>query len=84
MAHGPIEDKYRDQLRDIGRLLDKSLNPNGVKVTGFVMLMFDFGIPAPTSRISYLSNAQREDMLCAMKEFIANAEGRVTDETGHG
>jgi len=36
--------------------------------TGFIVLAFDFG---PNGRLEYVSNAQREDVVKAMREFIA-------------
>ena len=77
----PIEDKYQETMRDIARVLDKALNGSVTKATekktGFVLLMFDF---AHGGRMNYISNAQREDMLLSMKEFIARAEGHISDE----
>ena len=37
--------------------------------TGFIVLAFDFG---PNGRLEYVSNAQREDVVKAMREFIAH------------
>lgn len=71
----PIEEKYREQMRDLGRLIDQYFNPDGVKVTGFALLVFPFG-SGDDHRSNYISNANREDMLATMKEFIARAEGR--------
>jgi hypothetical protein len=45
---------------------------------GFALLIFKFGQGAD-HRCNYVSNAEREDMLATMKEFIAHAEGRYAE-----
>lgn len=72
MSHQPIEPKYLAQMQDIGRLITKALNPSGVKKdkVGFALLVFDLG--SDKGRMNYLSNAKREDMVVALKEFISN------------
>ena len=51
----------------LARRLGKSMGPN----QGFALLMFDFG---DEGNLAYCSNARREDMLKAMREFIQKAE----------
>lgn len=75
----PIEPKHRDLIA-LARLLNKSFNQSGVKKTGFALLVFDLN--RHDGPMNYISNAQRDDMLTAMKEFIASCEGRVQSE-GH-
>lgn len=41
------------------------------KKYGFCLLVFDFG---ETGRMNYVSNAKREDMIPAIKEFIEKTE----------
>ena len=77
----PIEAKFRERMNGIANVLDTTLNGDErPRKTGFCLLMFDFG---SDKRMNYVSNAQREDMLCAMKEFIAHAEGRAIDTIGN-
>ncbi len=57
------------QAKKIGHRIARAL-PKGV---GFTLLVFDFG-EAGTGNLAYLSNAQRSDMLKAMREFIAKQE----------
>ena len=57
------------------RLIDAA---NAVRVvmppfTGFALFFFDFG-DKPGRRLEYISNAQRPDVLRALKEFIAKQE----------
>jgi hypothetical protein len=72
--HQPIEPEHRAMLRELARRLDLIFN-DGLpeKRHGFVLLMFQFG-DDPFSRMNYISNAKREDMLKAMREWLDNAE----------
>lgn len=54
-------------LRKIGDYIN-GMVPAGM---GFSLLLFDFG---DGGNMFYLSSAQREDMLKAMKEFISKQE----------
>lgn len=82
MSDEPIQDKYREQMRAIALALDDVLNP-GLKgkdrKVGFMLLMFDFGTTPTSDRINYISNSDRIDAINSMKEFIARAEGRISD-----
>ena len=75
----PIEDRYREVMQNIGRLIGGAINPDGQKRNGFALLVFPFGQPSGEHRCNYISNADRADMLATMKEFIARAEGRYHD-----
>lgn len=55
------------QLKEIGRGIAKSL-PDGF---GFTLFIFSFGEGGSTF---YLSNAERGDMLAAMREFMERQE----------
>lgn len=73
----PIEDKYYEVMNKVGGTIDSILN-DGKKGNdrehGFALLVFPFK-NSSDPRMNYISNAIREDMLVAMKEFIARAEG---------
>lgn len=71
-THGPIEPAVAKVMNDIGRLIGSAIKQRGGNY-GFALLMFGFGPEA--GRMNYISNAQRTEMLTAMKEFIARAEG---------
>lgn len=72
-----IRPEVRQQMREIGDLIGDAL-PKGY---GFALLVFDLG--TPSGFMNYISNAKREDMLVAFKEFLAHEEGRApqTSET---
>lgn len=85
-THGPIQKEQEENMKVIGRGLDDILNgencPRDKKKWGFAFLVFPFG-EAPEGRINYLSNAEREDMLVSMKEFIARAEGNYVEPSNN-
>jgi hypothetical protein len=76
-THGPVSDQYKKQMHAIAHTLDEFLNgTEGEKLTGFCVLMFPFGDGNPSrDRINYISNANRQDMLIALKELVARFEG---------
>ncbi len=77
--HQPIEEKHRAVMNEIGDLISGAINPDGIKCNGFALLVFPFGQPNDEHRCNYISNANREDMLATMKEFIARSEGRFVE-----
>lgn len=75
----PIQDHYREKMRALASAIDELLNGDErPKKTGFMLLMFDFDCP-PDARTNYISNCEREAAINLMKEFIARAEGRISD-----
>lgn len=78
----PIHEEYRTQMNAIAKVLDETFNglaatrEAGQRKIAFALLVFPFGEPSDDRRSNYISNANREDMLAAMKEFIARSEGR--------
>lgn len=72
--HKPIEEQHREIMNEVANLLDKVFAGHG-----WTLLVFDFHRTDDQSRMNYISNARREDMLVAMKEFIARNEGRAHD-----
>lgn len=79
MSYGKIEKQHIQVMNDLAHGLDDLFNgKERPKKFGFTLLVFGFDDGAnPDARINYISNADRKDMLIAMKEFIANCEGRV-------
>ena len=73
-----IEPKYVEQMNEVAHSLDKLFNPNlNDKKVGFALLVFPLN--EEPGRMNYLSNAQRDDMINSLKEFIARAEGQIED-----
>jgi hypothetical protein len=66
-----ITEGLRDSMNRVGSILGEVFEGRG-----FALLVFDFG---PDGMMNYLSNASREDMLVAMREFIATHEASTHD-----
>lgn len=74
MADDPISEEYRAKMNQVAGALDDFFNPSE-RTTGFALFIFEFGA---TSRINYISNAQREDMMKAVSQWLAQQnEGSV-------
>lgn len=71
-TYGPIEEKARKQMNQLAELID-SVTPEGM---GFCLLMFEMNNTKGDGRMNYISNANRESMVLALKEFVARNEGR--------
>ena len=74
-----IEAEYVAQMNAIAKAIDDTLNgedcPKDKKKTGFVLLVFPFG-QVDGTRLNYISNGERGDVLASMREVIARSEGR--------
>lgn len=73
MTDAEVEARHKETMKELGRLLDISLNPDGVPKFCFCLLITEFG-DVPANKMSYISNATREDMLVVLKEFISRSE----------
>ena len=63
----------------IARVLDAAFNGDErPRRIGFALLVFEFG-KTEGGRVNYVSNADRDDMLVAVREWLARAEGRVIE-----
>lgn len=71
-----IETKHRKLMNAIATYLAVVF-----KGFGFTLLVYDLNA-ITAGRINYISNANRADMITAMKEFIAANEGRAHDAPG--
>jgi hypothetical protein len=66
--------------RRLAGILDDYLKQRHGEAVGFTLFVFDFG---DKGNIAYISNAQREDMIKATKEWLARLEaGLNTDPPG--
>lgn len=81
-GHGPIDRRYREQMNAIAAALDEGFNGTArPKKIGFVLLMAEFG-KVEGGRVNYISNADRADMIAMLKEWLARAEGRYSEQGG--
>jgi hypothetical protein len=67
--HSDIEEKHCAKMNELAMLLNAQF-----KGFGFALLVFDFDTPG---RMNYISNAQRSDMVNALKELIAKFESET-------
>lgn len=67
MPDDPIPEDLVGVMQEIGRILDGAIKGKAGRSMGFMLMVFDFG---EGGRMSYISNAQREDIILALEEFI--------------
>ena len=63
-----IEGNLKVVMQRVAEAIEKALEEDNM---GFALLVFDFG---PGGRMNFISNANRRDMVKAMKELIENLE----------
>lgn len=80
----PIDPKFHAIMNALADGLDQIFNgpalpgiPRKSKV-GWCLLSFEFG-KVEGGRVNYISNGDRADMIAAMHEWLARAEGRVAE-----
>lgn len=74
-THEPIEDAHRERMNKLGAHLT-GMFPG----MGFCLLVFPFG--DNDGRMNYISNAERDDMVTALEEFIAKHKLNAAPNTG--
>ncbi|MBX9587863.1 MAG: hypothetical protein K2X43_01070 [Hyphomonadaceae bacterium] len=73
-THGPIEPALHKLMNEIGHLISGAIDQSAGKGKyGFALLMFGFG--PEKGRMNYISNAERETMIIALKELLARFQG---------
>lgn len=72
------EEIVKSKLQGIARKVDNEL-PEGF---GFIVLTFKFNSKPDTSQMMYVSNANREDVVKAMEEFIQKTKSNYGNDTG--
>lgn len=78
-THGPIQQKHREAMRMLAKLVDDVLNPDPAnKDMVFVILAAKAGDIAG-GRVNYISNGTRVDNITMMREWIARAEGKYAE-----
>jgi len=70
-----INDQLQPELEETMQNL-ASVLADLLKPYGFALFVFEFG---ENALFNYVSNAQREDMVATMKDFIAAHEGRALE-----
>lgn len=77
----PIEEKHRALMNGLAEGLDDILNgpkcPKDQKETGFFLFVFDFNKGPQEGRMNYISNADRVDVLAALKSMVAQTEAML-------
>lgn len=81
-GHGTIDPRYVERMNALAEVIDEFLNEDlpTPRNIGFMLLVFEFGNPNVgirqelPARMNYISNAQRADMLTAMRELLKNFE----------
>lgn len=71
------EEHIKGKLQNIAQNIDKEL-PEGF---GFALLTFKFNAEPDTSNLMYVSNANRADIVKAMKEWIEKTENSFRNDT---
>lgn len=81
----PAKLRYLEaKAREIGKLIDSAINESvtggaSEKRFGFALLLFSFD----GSELTWLSNAERADMIKALEELLGNwRRGKMTDFPG--
>lgn len=72
------EEYIKGKLQNIAQNIDKEL-PEGF---GFALLTFKFNTKPDTSELMYVANANRQDIVKAMKEWIEKTENNFGNDTG--
>ena len=71
------EEFVKGKMKNIAQKVENEL-PNGF---GFVVLAFSFNTEPNTSQMMYVSNADRQDIVKAMKEWIDKTEKTYGNDT---
>lgn len=77
-----MQTKLEAQARDLAQRLDHALNPDMLhprddkrRAVGFALLVFALGDPPQPA--TWISNADRGDMIHAVEEWLERAKARV-------
>lgn len=85
LGSGQIEELYYLQMNALAGFLDEHFNedvkPPAVRTTGFVLMVFSFG-DVKGGRMNYISNADRKDIITALREQLSYFEGMPDDLKG--
>ena len=88
LGDAPIEGQYRLQMNAIADALHEMLNGPGVPISqakvAFVLMVFATGQPEGKHRCNYIATANREDVICLLREQLAYFQGMPSQEAGRG
>lgn len=65
---------YQQIAAELDHIFNGDQRPKHI---GFALFVFPFGPQLQEGKVDYVSNADRADMLVAVREWLARAEGRV-------
>lgn len=71
------EEIIKRKLKDIAKSIDNEL-PEGF---GFALLTFKFNAKPNTSKMMYVANAERKDIIKAMEEWIEKTKTNFGNDT---
>lgn len=71
------EEYIKGKLQNIAKNIDKEL-PEGF---GFALLTFRFNASTDTSELMYVANADRQDIVKAMEEWIQKTKNNFGNDT---
>lgn len=71
-----IEEMAREVGALIGEATRRQAQAKGIERYGFALMMFSFAGP----EFTWISNAEREDMIKVLKEFIQQLKAGTADE----
>jgi hypothetical protein len=80
MTHGPVTPEMYERMNALAKSLDLMFNGDGPRKVGFALLTYNLN--DDTGRINYIGNGRREDVLVALKELVAQWEGRHIEPEG--
>ncbi len=72
------EEIVKSKLQKIARKVDNELPED----FGFIVLTFKFNEKPDTAQMMYVSNANRDDVVKAMDEFIQKTKGNYGNDIG--
>ncbi len=71
----PIEPKHVGAMNALAQEIDRAFNGDRrPQRVAFCLLLANFG-DMDGGRVNYISNAERADMICMVKEWLARVEG---------
>lgn len=79
LGDGPIESAYREQMNAIADVLHETFNGPDVPISkakvAFLLMVFPTGQPEGKHRCNYIATADRQDVICLLREQLAYFEG---------